>query len=178
MLPALHNHSCPLAPSILRAGHVRPCRASSRQQHRADRQCCHARLQEQEQDPAQQSGQQQQAGSQAAREAEATSLAAAEQQNNRALAGGAVLAGVALFAAVRASSGPATLSTLQRVSIPYETALTNGKPTLLEFYADWCEICRATAPDVYQVRASAARLGALLQPASHTRQRAGGAAAG
>ena len=62
-----------------------------------------------------------------------------------------MLVGAALFAFTRLATGPATLSTLQQVSIPYEDALTNGKPTLLEFYADWCEICRATAPDVYQV---------------------------
>ena len=78
--------------------------------------------------------------------------AAPSKQTNALIAGGAALIGVGLFAYTRLSVGPATLATLQQVSLPYEEALTNGKPTLLEFYADWCEICRSTAPDVYQVQ--------------------------
>ena len=155
MQPVVHSHSCPLALSCpLRQPQRAARRPSPSQQPAQGRLCCRAGPQEQE-EPARPSGR---AGPQAdstagqdAAAAAAPSTAAAERQNNALLAVGAVLAGVALFAATRLGSGPATLATLQRVSIPYEEALTNGKPTLLEFYADWCEICRATAPDVYQV---------------------------
>ena len=33
-----------------------------------------------------------------------------------------------------------------------EIAFTNGKPTFLEFYAEWCEICKKTAPEVTELK--------------------------
>jgi thiol-disulfide isomerase/thioredoxin len=38
--------------------------------------------------------------------------------------------------------------------VPIEQALSNGRPTVLEFYADWCEVCRETAPNVMDVERS------------------------
>ena len=33
-----------------------------------------------------------------------------------------------------------------------EIAFTNGKPTYLEFYAEWCEICKEMAPEVTELK--------------------------
>lgn len=55
-------------------------------------------------------------------------------------------------AAANSSSlnGVAALREMSSQSIPYETALSNHKPTLIEFYADWCNSCQALAPSISQ----------------------------
>ncbi len=37
-------------------------------------------------------------------------------------------------------------------SIDPEIAFTNNKPTFLEFYAEWCEVCKETAPKISELK--------------------------
>ncbi|KAI3813323.1 hypothetical protein L1987_18043 [Smallanthus sonchifolius] len=69
---------------------------------------------------------------------------------NRRIAIVSVLGAVGLFLSGRLDFG-VSLKDLSAAALPYEEALSNGKPTVVEFYADWCEVCRELAPDVYKV---------------------------
>ncbi|KAL1809859.1 hypothetical protein ACET3Z_026849 [Daucus carota] len=69
---------------------------------------------------------------------------------NTGLAFVSVVAAVGLFLSGRLDLG-VSLKDISAVALPYEQALSNGKPTVVEFYADWCEVCRELAPDVYKV---------------------------
>ncbi len=46
------------------------------------------------------------------------------------------------------TAGLISLREMAQQSVPYQSALTNGKPTLVEFYADWCSSCQSLAPSI------------------------------
>ncbi len=63
----------------------------------------------------------------------------------------AVALSVAVFLGFRTQQNTVSLSALAKASTPLERALTNQKPTLMEFYANWCTSCQAMAQDIYDL---------------------------
>ena len=44
------------------------------------------------------------------------------------------------------------LKSFGELSIDPEIAFTNNKPTFLEFYAEWCEVCKEMAPKIADIK--------------------------
>jgi thiol-disulfide isomerase/thioredoxin len=63
----------------------------------------------------------------------------------------AIALSVALVLGLRTQTTSATISELEVQSTPLEVALSNGKPSLVEFYANWCTVCQKMAPDIAQL---------------------------
>lgn len=64
----------------------------------------------------------------------------------------AIVLSVALFFGLQGETTGVSLSTMAEEAVPLEVALTNGKPTLMEFYANWCTSCQAMALDVQALK--------------------------
>ncbi|MHC5673253.1 thioredoxin family protein [Nostoc sp.] len=63
----------------------------------------------------------------------------------------AIALSVALFLGLRTETTSASLAKLSDASTPLDVAVSNGKPSLVEFYADWCTVCQKMAPDIAQL---------------------------
>ncbi|NEP59098.1 MAG: thioredoxin fold domain-containing protein [Symploca sp. SIO2G7] len=64
----------------------------------------------------------------------------------------AIALGVALFLGLKTETGSASLETQAAASTPLELALSNNKPTFMEFYANWCTACQAMAKDLSELK--------------------------
>jgi len=66
----------------------------------------------------------------------------------------AIVLSVALFFGLQTETNGTSLESQVQKSTALDVALNNGKPTLTEFYADWCTSCQAMAGDLAQIKES------------------------
>lgn len=64
----------------------------------------------------------------------------------------AVILSVAIFLGLRTPVAASSLTVQAEASVPLEIAVSNGKPTLMEFYANWCTSCQAMAKDLGELK--------------------------
>ncbi|MEM1311674.1 MAG: thioredoxin family protein [Cyanobacteria bacterium P01_H01_bin.153] len=84
----------------------------------------------------------------------ATTPSLATRARNLVIVSLAVALAVLVVIGVRTQTPAASLETLAAEAIPLEIALTNEKPSLMEFYANWCTSCQAMAGDMADLRAT------------------------
>ena len=63
----------------------------------------------------------------------------------------AIILGMVLFFANNNQSKQVSLEALAKRAIPIQLAQANGKPTLIEFYAEWCSSCQAMSPTLAEL---------------------------
>ncbi|WP_414551334.1 thioredoxin family protein [Anabaena sp. CCY 0017] len=63
----------------------------------------------------------------------------------------AIALSVALVLGLRTETNSTSLADLDQTSTPLEVAISNGKPSIVEFYANWCTVCQKMAPDIAEL---------------------------
>ncbi|MFN5726726.1 MAG: thioredoxin domain-containing protein, partial [Pseudanabaena sp.] len=73
--------------------------------------------------------------------------ASSPQLRNLLVAIAAIILTTALFFGFQAQQSSTSLDAVAAAALPIDQALENGKPTMIEFYADWCSSCQSMAAD-------------------------------
>ena len=71
---------------------------------------------------------------------------------NLVVAVAAIILSITVFLGLQTQASTTSLPSLAASAVPYEEAQTNGKPSLVEFYANWCTTCQAMAGDMAGLR--------------------------
>ena len=64
----------------------------------------------------------------------------------------AVSLSVAIFLGFQTTASSVYLGTQAEKATPFDLDLSNGKPTLTEFYANWCTSCQAMAAEIAEIK--------------------------
>ncbi|MFM2313622.1 MAG: thioredoxin [Cyanobacteriota bacterium] len=73
---------------------------------------------------------------------------------NIVIAVAAIVLSITLFLGLQNETNGTSLESQAKKSMALEVALNNNKPTLTEFYADWCTSCQAMAKDLANIKES------------------------
>lgn len=76
----------------------------------------------------------------------------AKQVRNFVVVAIAAILSVTIILGLQTRSPAASLSEMAEEAVPLKVALANSKPTLIEFYANWCTSCQAMAGDIQQLK--------------------------
>lgn len=81
-----------------------------------------------------------------------TQTTSAIRIRNLLIALAAIALSVGIFLGMQTQASSVSLETQAEQSTPLEIAIGNGKPTLTEFYANWCKSCQAMAGDLAELK--------------------------
>jgi thiol-disulfide isomerase/thioredoxin len=76
----------------------------------------------------------------------------ASRLRNALIAIAAIVLATVFALGLKTQTNGASLPAMAKASVPLEVALRSQKPTLMEFYADWCSSCQAMAPAMAQLK--------------------------
>jgi thiol-disulfide isomerase/thioredoxin len=83
-----------------------------------------------------------------------TGASLSQRLRNFAIVAVAVTLSVLVVLGVQTGSPAASLDSLAADSVPLDAAIASGKPSLVEFYANWCTSCQAMAGQMADLRSN------------------------